>query len=129
VAAVPLQPLPQPVNWLCAEAAAVSVTVPPAAKVAAQVPDGTPAVAVQLMPAGVLTTLPEPLPATVTPTSCGDPAKPASAFTGPVNVTTQVGAVSLHAPPQPVNTPAPVAAAVRVMTLPSSNCAKHLPLV
>jgi hypothetical protein len=90
---VPLQAPDQPVNDDPSAAAAVSFTVVPRSYTALQV-------APQVMPAGALVTLPEPLPAFVT-VSVGVAVKFAVALCAAVSSTSQV-AVPVQAPLQPV---------------------------
>src|SRR5260221_10072104 len=80
--------------------AALRVTAVPCAKLALHV-------APQLIPAGVLVTVPVPAPARVTVSACwvGGGADPNVAVTASAvdTVRVQLGDVPEHAPPQPVN--------------------------
>jgi hypothetical protein len=118
VAAVPLQAPVQPVNVEPAAAAAVSVTVAPFVKPAPQV-------APQAMPAGLLVTVPLPLPAFATASSALT-VKTAVALRSPVIASVQVAAVPLQAPVQPVNVEPAAAAAVNVTVAPFVNPAPQV---
>jgi hypothetical protein len=111
---VPLQAPPlQPVNTELPWGDAVSVTVEPELKVAEQV-------APQLIPAGELETLPDPLPDLVTESvNVGAGEKVAITNTGAVPMVKVQEPVPKHAPLQPENTDAEEAGdAVRVTVLP-----------
>ena len=109
---VPEQAPDQPVNDEPPAAAAFNVTVVPTSYTALQV-------APQLIPAGALVTLPEPLPALVT-VSVGVARKCAVTLCATVSSTWQIP-VPLQAPLQPVKRGPAAEAAVSVTTVPSSK--------
>ncbi len=106
---VPVQAPPQPVKTDPALARAVRSTLVPEVKVAEQV-------APQLIPAGLLVTVPEPAPCGVTVSeNCG--LKVAVTFWAELMVTLQAP-VPEHAPPQPLNTEPAAGVAARLTTVP-----------
>jgi hypothetical protein len=109
---VPLHAPDQPANVDPEAALAVSVTCVPLAKFELHVPG-------QLMPDGLLVTVPEPEPVVVTVSCTGAAAWSNVAVTdvSPPRVTTQL-AVPLHAPDQPVNVELESGVAVRVICVP-----------
>jgi hypothetical protein len=119
--AVPVHAPVHPPNDEPVAAAAVSVTVVPPAKLAEQVVP-------QLMPAGLLVTVPEPLPDNCT-ASWNDVAvaraKLAVTLVFAVSVSAQVE-VPLHAPDQPVNVDPVAGVAVSVTAVPLAKLALHV---
>ena len=116
---VPLHAPPQPVNVVPAAGVAVSVTVLPLAKLALQVPP-------QLIPAGLLMTVPVPLPVLLIVSVVGAAVKVAATVCVPFMTTTQ-GPVPLQAPPQPAKVEPPVGVAVSVTVLPLAKLAEQVP--
>src|SRR5437667_10121382 len=113
-AAVPVQPPPlQPVKAELAPGLAVRVTAVPLAKLAEQV-------ATQLIPAGLLVTVPDPVPASVT-VSAKVGAKVAVTAVAAETVTVQA-AVPVQPPPlQPVTLELAPGVAVSVTTAPLAS--------
>ena len=109
VADVPVQAPLQPVKLELAEAAAVSVTVALLAKSASQV-------APHEMPAGLLVTVPLPVPAFVTVRCTGSSVNVAVTERATFSETVQVAALPLQAPLQPVK-PEPAAGVAVSVTL------------
>src|SRR5262245_11048668 len=109
---VPLQPPPlQPAKVEPAAGAAVSVTTVPGA-------NGVLQVGGHAMPAGLLVTVPEPVPAIATASPSG-PANVAVTEIGAVVIVTRHGPVPLQPPPlQPVKVEPAAGAAVSVTTVP-----------
>ena len=91
---------------------AVRVTDVPPAKLALQVCG-------QLIPAGLLVIVPEPVSVTL---RAGAELKLAAMVDGPFSVTVQ-DAVPVHAPDQPANEPPELALAVRVTLVPALKAA------
>jgi hypothetical protein len=103
---VPLHAPDHPVNVELAAGVAVRVTLVPSLKLALQVVP-------QLMPDGLLVTVPVPVPANVTDSDEVPKLKVADTEVSAVIVTVQ-DPVPLHAPPQPVNTESVFGTAVKV---------------
>jgi hypothetical protein len=118
---VPLQFPVQPVNVDPAAAVAVSVTVVPGAKVAEQV-------APQLIPAGLLVTVPDPEPALDTVRDGLPPVVANVAVTdvAALIVTTQVPVPVQPPPDQPVKVEPASATAVSVTDVPLTYAAEHV---
>jgi hypothetical protein len=117
---VPLQAPDQPAKMEPAVGVGVSDTVDPLLKVALQI-------APQLMPLGVLVTVPAPVPESVTVRVLDviDVLKVAVTELLPLNVTLHEPA-PLHAPDQPAKVEPVAAIAVRVTTAPVLNSALHV---
>ena len=97
-------------------------------KAVLQLPEGTPRVSVQLMPAGAEVTVPVPVPVPVTVSVSGS-SKRAVTDWAAVRTTSQVGAVlPAQAPLQPRKLLTPCAAAVRVTFVPSGTVVLQLPV-
>lgn len=114
---VPVQAPDQPVNVDPEAAVAVSVTCVPLAKFEVQVPG-------QLIPEGLLVTVPEPEPdvATVRATGAAAWSKVAVTEVSEPSVTTQLS-VPLHAPDQPVKVEVESGVAVSVSCIPPEKVA------
>jgi len=119
--AVPLQPLPlQPVNVEPAAGLAVSVTLLFAVKLALQV-------APQLIPAGLLVTVPVPVPDLDTVSVCGtDALNVAVTLCAVLMVTVQVAVPLQPLPLQPVNVEPAAGLAVSVTLLLAVKLALHV---
>ncbi len=119
---VPVQP-DQLVKLLFRPGVSVSVMDVPDAKLPVQVP------VVQLIPAGVLATVPVPVPAkvTVNTTPAVVPLKLAETVAAAVIVTVQVGVVPEQAPPQLEKTKFVPALAVSVTAVPCAKLALQVP--
>jgi len=104
----PLQAPPQPVKANPASGTTVRLTTVTGVKLAVQVEP-------QLMPVGVLNTLPLPLTLTLSGKTCS--VKLALTLVSAPSATMQVP-MPLHAPPQPLNTKPAAGAAVRVTEVP-----------
>ncbi len=114
-APVPLQAPPQPANVEPPVGVAVSVTVVPLGNVALHVVP-------QLMPPGLLVTVPVPVPFLLTVKVVPPDVKVAVTVWLPFIVTTQ-GPVPLQAPPQPRKVAPPAGVAVSVTVLPLAKLA------
>jgi len=111
-----------PANVDPAVAVAVSVTDVPLGKLAEHVEP-------QLIPEGLLVTVPVPVPASVTASGTGGTVvvvNVAETDVFPEMVTLQVS-VPLHAPPQPVKLIPEPAVAVRATLVPDANTAAQVP--
>jgi len=118
-AAVPVQLPPQPANVEPVDADAVRVTTVPVVK---EVVQAVP----QLMPTGVLVTVPLPVPDLVTVSAKDDCTKVAVTVVAALSVTTQV-LVPVQPPPlQPLNVEPVCGDAVRVTTVPIVNEVVHV---
>jgi len=111
---VPVQAPDQPANWNPLFGVAVSVTVAPIVKVAVQV-------GAQLIPGGLLVTIPFPNPASET-VSCNAGLKTALTVVFAVSATVQV-VVPEQAPDQPANAKPLLGVAVSVTVVPPLNVA------
>jgi len=119
VGLAPLQPPPDhPVKFEFAPGASVNVTWVPGLKAAAQVDP-------QLIPEGVLVTVPVPAPVRVT-LNRGKTLKVATADVFCCTVITQVAATPLHAPPHPVKVEFVLAVAVSVTWVPGLKAAAQV---
>ena len=118
---------PQPVNVEEAPGAADRVTEVPGAKSAAQVPDATPAVTVQLTPAGdeVIVPLPVPLEVTVSRSGTSPKLVVTALVVDDVTVTAHGDVVQA---PLTVPRLEPAAGVAVSVTLPGGNAAEHVPL-
>ena len=117
---VPAQPPPvQPVKEEPAAGAAVSVTAVPLGKFAVQV-------APQLMPAGLLVTVPVPAPAGVTVRAKLGVVKVAVTVVAAETVTVQVPVPEQPPPVQPVKVEPAAGAAVRVTAVPLVKLAEQV---
>jgi hypothetical protein len=119
VAPVPEQAPPQPAKLEPAAGAAVSVTLVPWGNEAEQV-------APQLIPPGLLVTVPWPLPFFVTVSCRWTRAKVAVTVGSPLMVSVQVALVPEQAPPQPVKLEPASGAAVSVTLVPSLKDAEQV---
>jgi hypothetical protein len=115
---VPLQAPLQPEKLESAVALAVNVTLVPCAKSAEQALP-------QLIPAGLLVTVPDPDPDRVTDSACTCRANVAVTLRASLMLTVQVLDVPEHAPPQPENDDPAAALAVNVTLVPSANSAEQ----
>ena len=116
---VPAQSPDHPTNVKPGEADAVNVTTVPLSKLAEQVEP-------QLIPAGLLTTMPLPSPAFVTVRVLAGESNVAPTARSWSIVSVQVGVVPEQSPVQPLNTSPAAALAVKVTTVPVSKVAEQV---
>jgi hypothetical protein len=125
----PVQSPLHPAKALWLPGAAVSVIAVPFAKLAVQLPLGTPVATLHAIPAGALVTAPTPLPAPDTVSSSGAAEKFACTLTVALIVNGQAIAVPEQAPLHPEKTLPFAAVAVSVIVDPAVYSARQVPLL